>query len=85
MKSQTEFSTPSRLQTDLMYLEADLKELVELGGNDPNRGENCRDWWFLAQNEDEYDDREQWEKLEYSIPPVSHFGLVKTHQQNKTT
>lgn len=65
-----------------MHLEADLKELAERDGNDPNRREYCRDWWFLAQNEDEYDDREQWEKVlqireklkEYSIPPLSHCG-----------
>lgn len=67
------------LQAELIHLESNLKGLADRDGEDPNRQQYCKDWWFLAQNEDEHDDREQWEKFlqireklkEYSIPSVS--------------
>ena len=66
------------LQAELIHLERDLRELAERDSNDANRTFYCKDWWFLAQNEEEHDDREQWEKVlqireklkEYSMPPL---------------
>jgi hypothetical protein len=66
------------LQAELMHLEANLKKLADRDGRDPNRTCYSKDWWFLAQNEEEHDSREQWQKFlqirnklkEYSIPKL---------------
>jgi Family of unknown function (DUF6594) len=66
------------LQAELTHLEENLKRLADRDKDDPNRKFYCMDWWSLAQNNKEYDSREQWEKFlqirrklkEYSIPPT---------------
>lgn len=66
------------LQAELMHLESNLKDLADRDHSTPNRELYCRNWWYLAQNDEEHDDREQWDKWlqireklkEYSIPAL---------------
>jgi hypothetical protein len=50
------------LQAELMHLESNLKDLADQYHSTPNRELYCRNWWYLAQNDEEHDDREQWDK-----------------------
>ncbi|KIM96142.1 hypothetical protein OIDMADRAFT_183557 [Oidiodendron maius Zn] len=51
------------LQAELTHLEADLKEVAVRDQADPNRAIYSKHWWYLAQSEEDHDDREQWEKV----------------------
>ncbi|KAN0119645.1 hypothetical protein V8E51_001853 [Hyaloscypha variabilis] len=61
--SKLNFQNLLYLQAELTHLEANLKKLVDRDVQNPNRQQYSRDWWFLAQNDDEHDDREQWDKF----------------------
>jgi len=77
--SKLNFQNLLYLQAELTHLEANLKKLVDRDAQNPNRQQYSRDWLFLAQNDDEHDDREQWDKFlqirdklkEYSMPSFS--------------
>src|SRR5450756_2690484 len=79
--SKLNFQNLLYLQAELTHLEANLKKLADRDDEHPNRKQYCRDWWFLAQNEEEHDDRQQWDKFlqireklkEYSIPSLFIF------------
>ena len=66
------------LQAELTHLEANLKHLVDRDSADPHRENYTKDWWYLTQNNEEHDSREQWQKFlqirqklkEYSISPM---------------
>lgn len=51
------------LQAELTHLESDLADLAVRDRADPNRVSYCSDWWFLAQSDEDYDDKGQWDKV----------------------
>jgi hypothetical protein len=61
--SKLNFQNLLYLQAELTHLEADLKEVAVRDQADPNRAIYSKYWWYLAQSEENHDDREQWEKV----------------------
>jgi hypothetical protein len=51
------------LQAELTHLEANLEQVVDRDCADPNREHYAKDWWYLVQNNEEHDSREQWQKF----------------------
>jgi hypothetical protein len=61
--SKLNFQNLLYLQAELTHLEADLKEVAVRDQADPDRAIYSKYWWYLAQSDEEHDDREQWEKV----------------------
>jgi hypothetical protein len=61
--SRLNLQTLLYLQAELTHLEADLKQLSIRDQADQNRAVYSKYWWYLAQSEDDHDDKQQWNKV----------------------